>query len=513
MGAFQVNKGLLPIKAHYFLLNGAHSGVVPFITVYAKQMGISADAIGIILAILCCFTVLSRPLLGSLVDHLQKMKMVLMMLVLIDISADMGLNFIPSPATNSATVSKFCFQNTTYLLQHRKECEKKFSFCAEDCIVSCTPCLLDETFCYRGENSSFMEHFDNTNGTKYISNLPSRCLEKVMQTCVDENATDCHRWLKSTNNNLHAPSSENPILQLGLLSVFTAIIYVCMGSIVSLSDATCFNALGAHPELYGRQRMWGTIGWGSFALLAGYLNQIFTDASSKYNFSPGFYLLAVLFAIDLMVISKLKLKDVKASRNIFKDVGQLVVKPRIMLFTLQVYFVGIFIGIGRTYIFWYLRTLSASQLVLGCTSAIQCFLGELPFFFFAGWIITKIGHVNTFTMSFVAHGFKFLLYSFLENPWWGLPIEFLQGPCFGSFYTAMAFYAKTIAPEGTEATVQGLASGTFEGLGVASGSLIGGYGFRTVGGRTTFFWIGIISFIFGAINFVINYIISRSRKK
>ncbi|GFS57311.1 hypothetical protein NPIL_508521 [Nephila pilipes] len=512
MGAFQVNKRLLPVKAHYFLLNGAHAGVVPFITVYAKQMGISADAMGIILAILCCFTVVSRPLLGSLVDHLQKMKLVLMTLVLIDISADMGLNFIPSAEMNSPTTSLFCHQNITYLAQYRKNCDAKFSSCAKDCILSCNPCQFDGTLCHRDENSSFVERLGKLNRIQNVSNLPS-CLEEVMQMCVDENVTDCNQWFEETKTDLPPKLPENPILQLCLLSVFTAIIYICMGSIVSLSDAACFNALGAHPELYGRQRMWGTVGWGSFALLAGYMNQVFTGASAKYSFSPGFYMLTGLFAIDLIVISKLKLKNVKVSKNIFNDVGQLLVKPRIILFILQVYSVGVFIGISRTYIFWYLRTLNASQLVLGCTSAVQCFLGELPFFFFAGWIITKIGHVNTFTMSFVAHGFKFLCYSFLVNPWWGLPIEFLQGPCFGSFYTAMASYAKTIAPEGTEATVQGLASGTFEGLGVATGSLIGGYAFRTVGGRTSFFWIGIVSFSFGAINFIINCITSRSQKK
>ncbi|GFQ78137.1 hypothetical protein TNCT_259301 [Trichonephila clavata] len=506
MGALQVNKGLLPIKAHYFLLNGAHAGVVPFITVYAKQMGISADAIGIILAILCCFTVLSRPLLGSLVDRLQQMKTVLMILVLIDIAVDMGLNSIPSPTRNCVPTSLLCLQNTTYLIQYRKEYENNFYSSGEDCVLSCKPCLFNGTFCNK-ENISYVEHLGNRNGTKYSSNISPRCWEEAMRVCPDENATDCSRWFEGSNN-----TPENPFLQLSLLSIFTALLYICMGSIVSLSDAACFNALGAHPELYGRQRMWGTIGWGCFALVAGFLNQVFTHESGKYNFSPGFYMLAVLFVIDLMVISKLKLEDVKESKNIFKDVGQLVVKPRITLFILQVYFVGIFIGIGRSYVFWYLRTLNASQLVLGCTSAIQCFLGELPFFFFAGWIITKIGHVNTFTMSFVAHGFKFLCYSFLVNPWWGLPIEFLQGPCFGSFYTAMASYAKTIAPEGTEATVQGLASGTFEGLGVATGSLLGGYGFRAFGGRTTFFWTGIISFCFGTINFIISYITSSSRK-
>ncbi|KAF8767066.1 Major facilitator superfamily like protein [Argiope bruennichi] len=103
----------------------------------------------------------------------------------------------------------------------------------------------------------------------------------------------------------------------------------------------------------------------------------------------------------------------------------------------------------------------------------------------------KFGSRKTFLISAV-------------NPWLGLLIDFLQGPCFGTFYTAMTSYAKKIAPEGTEATVQGLASGTFEGLGVATGSLLGGYGFRTFGGRKHYSGQELISFAFGVINSLIN---------
>ncbi|CAL1299105.1 unnamed protein product [Larinioides sclopetarius] len=434
----------------------AHAGVLPFITVYAKQMGISADIIGLIMAILCCLTVISRPLIGSIADHLQKLKLVMITLIFIDISADMGLNFIPTLKTD-VKQSLFCHKNVSYIFQFDPySCEDNSSSC-DRCILSCDICLDVSSICLK---DSF-GHSGNSKTGDFLK-APFECFEEAIQNChKDKNTTAC---IETENLGNYI---KNPIIQLCFLSIFTAIIYICNGSVVSLSDAACFNALGTRPELYGKQRLWGTIGWGSFALLAGYLNQVLTGSSGKYNFSAGFYMLVLLLLTDLVVISKLKLKNVKTSKNIFKDVGMLIVKSRIAIFILQVYFVGIFIGISRSYIFWYLRSLHASQLVLGCSSAVQCFLGELPFFFFAGWIISKIGHVNTFTMSFIANGLKFFIYSFIKNPWLGLLIEFLQGPCFGTFYTAMTSYAKIIAPEGTEATVQGLASGTFEGLALA----------------------------------------------
>lgn len=85
---------------------------------------------------------------------------------------------------------------------------------------------------------------------------------------------------------------------------------------------------------------------------------------------------------------------------------------------------------------------------------IQCFGGELPFFFLSGWILKKIGHVNAMSVVLFGFGVRFILYSVLSNPWLVLPIELLNGITFGLFYSTMASYASVVAPPGTEATLQ-----------------------------------------------------------
>ncbi|GFS57309.1 MFS_1_like domain-containing protein [Nephila pilipes] len=496
MDKIQINKRLIPIKTHYLLFNGALAGVIPFIAVYAKQLEISADVMGIIFAVVSSATVVSRPLLGILVDHFQKLKLVLLCLVMIGIISDLGMNFIPQPfptPTNSSNSSLFCHGNNSYLIQFQTEsCIREFPFCGKDCVSSCYSCELDSIACSKTKNSD-----------QFPMNLSLECIEQFLQNCENDSAEWCRKSLEDFDES-GTNTTENPLVQLCMMSIFTAIIYMCMGSTASLSDAACFSMLEDKPHLYGKQRMWGTIGWGSFALLAGYLNQVVTDTSSAYNYSAGFYMGIVLFVMDMLMITQFKVENAKTSKNIFRDVGSLIVKPRILLFLLQVLFVGIFRGMSSYYVFWYLRTLNASQFLLGCTSAVLCFLGELPFFFFSGWIIKKIGHMNTFVMSFTSYGIKYLSYSFIQNPWWSLLIEILQGPCYGSLYAALTSYAKIIAPEGTEATVQGIASGTLEGLGVAAGCLIGGYGFQNLGGRKTFFWTGMVCFILALLTCINN---------
>lgn len=90
----------------------------------------------------------------------------------------------------------------------------------------------------------------------------------------------------------------------------------------------------------------------------------------------------------------------------------------------------------------------------GLAMGIQCFGGELPFFFISGWLLTKIGHVNAMTLVLFTFGLRLCLYSLLSNPWLVLPIELMQGITFGIFYSTMATYASIVAPAGTAATLQ-----------------------------------------------------------
>ena len=42
-----------------------------------------------------------------------------------------------------------------------------------------------------------------------------------------------------------------------------------MLSLVSMGDAIAFSLLGDKHEQYGAQRVWGSIGWGLFTIIAG----------------------------------------------------------------------------------------------------------------------------------------------------------------------------------------------------------------------------------------------------
>ncbi|KAF6201647.1 hypothetical protein GE061_004040, partial [Apolygus lucorum] len=145
----------------------------------------------------------------------------------------------------------------------------------------------------------------------------------------------------------------------------------------------------------------------------------------------------------------------------------------------------------------------------GLVMGIQCFGGELPFFFLSGRILKKLGHVNCMTLVLFAFGVRFILYSLLVNPWLCIPIEFLNGVTFGLFYATMASYASIVALPGTEATMQGLVGAVFEGVGVSLGSFIGGFMFDSFEGSFTFRVFGIAALVASVVHAIVQYFLSR----
>ena len=64
--------------------------------------------------------------------------------------------------------------------------------------------------------------------------------------------------------------------------------------------------LGNKPQDYGVQRMWGAIGWGLSAILAGYLIDLASIGKMMKDYTPSFYLVFFLLAINVVSVAKIK---------------------------------------------------------------------------------------------------------------------------------------------------------------------------------------------------------------
>ncbi|KAF6209314.1 hypothetical protein GE061_015061, partial [Apolygus lucorum] len=284
----------------------------------------------------------------------------------------------------------------------------------------------------------------------------------------------------------------------------------------NLADSICFKLL-RNPHDYGLQRMWGAAGWGLTSAVSGYLVDRMSEGKATIDRSIAYYLSVVLLVIDAVVcLACLKVKDdspEKKTANIWSNVGKLLRKnPKFLVFLALVTSCGIFSSFLWNFLFWFIADIakedgcgdnSKIQTLSGLVLAVNCYGGEIPFFFASGWFLKKLGYEHCMTLVLIAFGVRFLSYYFLISPWWILPIEALNGFTFGLFYSTMTTYANALTPPGLEGTMQGLVSATFEGIGLAAGSLLGGYMFDKLGGRMLFLYGGVASIFLAATHCVL----------
>lgn len=457
----KVNYELLPVKAHFFFFMAAMGPILPFLPVFGKQLGLSEVALGLITSLLPILFLLAKPVFGFILDYFQSHRKAIFIALVATTSVFFALLYIvPAPDKAPFHQDVSC--------EALQQCLNQNFTGAYICQVKCNGSrfsldvlpLVEDSYCYLG-------------------NL----------TCSSEVVCDmaCE------------PNHKGSSFYMGPIFITFAVL-MCLGSIGynvtnSVSDAICFDVLGDGGQMhYGKQRVWGTIGFGVSALFGGYLIDWWSGESNIKDYTPAFVLSVFLTGIDLFCCSKLKLPKMQKSENILKDVLKLIRQPHISTFLLFATFVGICDSFIMNYLFWYLEDLALAtgsmaniKLLEGLTIAAETLGGEVVFFPLSGRILKKVGYGHCLSLCFFAYFIRLGLLSLLPSPWWVLPIELvMQGPTYALCYTTIVAYASAVSPPGTSATMQGIVAGMDDGFGFAVGSLIGGFLYRWFGGAFSF---------------------------
>lgn len=454
--------------------------VLPYLPVHAKEIGISAISVGVVYCMMPFFTMVVKPLFGCLADHfnvLKSLMTVFLGVIMLSSSSTVSIprkhTMINSVIHCSPTGTDLFFKakpSTTCMVDtlsskplkcymHCSECVSFANYTAKNSSLE-KVCL--QKVAHRAEVTATLEK----NNSSYVFSVQDIDLsDRKMNTVCFVNLTfTCKAFCEPVLQEclIGKEDPEYSSEQFSLFLIFATLCVSLSSVATSFSDAICFNELGEHGHLYGKQRLWGTVGWGLLSPIAGYLNEALSGDSFLKAYQPGAILQIMILMYDLYIVSKLKTKNMKYSQNIFKDVGKLLQKFKVIVFLTGVFVIGAFTAIMWSFLYWHLDNLGKSKILLGLVPAVQCFAGELPYFFFAGTLISKMGHFNILTLNFITFGLRFIGYSFISNPWMVLPLELLQGPTYGLFYANMASFANVAALPGTETTVQGLVGSAFE---------------------------------------------------
>ena len=151
--------------------------------------------------------------------------------------------------------------------------------------------------------------------------------------------------------------------QFWFFFMFLIVSWAGMAVVVSVGDAICFEMLGDKPQRYGNQRLWGSVGWGTFSILSGFLIDKFSEGQVSKNYAIGFYIMGLLILIDMMVSSKLEHSQTKTSTSILKDIVEILKSFRVIVFFLWTIAVGLGTAMVWNFLFWHLEELGTQY---GC---------------------------------------------------------------------------------------------------------------------------------------------------
>ncbi len=253
--------------------------------------------------------------------------------------------------------------------------------------------------------------------------------------------------------------------------------------IMPLGDKTVLELLGDRRNQYGKQRLWGAVGWGIAAPIVGLMIQ-------RADLHWAFYsYLLLMILCGLVIAFWMPVSHASITPRYWSSLRMLITDWQWLLFLATVVIIGISAAINTNFLFLFLNDLGASKTLMGISLTFAT-ASELPVMFFADRLLSRWGARGLLIFSLLVYIIRLFAYSFMRAPWLVLPLQLLHGPSFAAMWVAGVSYADQLAPEGMGTTAQGLFSGVHMGLGAALGALIGGFLYEGLGPVPMFRWAG-----------------------
>ncbi|XP_039278989.1 uncharacterized protein LOC120348748 [Nilaparvata lugens] len=128
----------------------------------------------------------------------------------------------------------------------------------------------------------------------------------------------------------------------------------CVGStvIVSISDTMTFAHLGESSSDFGKVRLWGSVGWGTFTLISGKLVDELSEDTFSKNYSPAFISSAIILSLDSLVVFSMKTSVKKKSKKLALDVGKILLNFETIIYLCWCISAGVCVGLCTGFFFW-----------------------------------------------------------------------------------------------------------------------------------------------------------------
>jgi MFS transporter, PPP family, 3-phenylpropionic acid transporter len=270
-------------------------------------------------------------------------------------------------------------------------------------------------------------------------------------------------------------------LLLGAVTVFALLVLFVMiyaffnAPIIPLVDNSVVEQLGGRRQEYGKQRVWGTYGWGLASLAIGWLIQ-------QFGLPVIFYGFAILLSFGLLAAVRFPVSQAPIAVKFDRHVWKLFANRRWLSFLGVMMILGAGMAMVGNYFVIYLKSLGTPAVWIGVALALAS-VSEIPALFYSDRLIRRFGILGLLVIGGVVFGLRALVFSVASAPWQALGLQFVHGFTYALVLVAGVEYASQLAPPGMGATAQGLFGGVLNGLGIAIGALLGGVLMDAIGIR------------------------------
>ncbi|EDO37839.1 predicted protein [Nematostella vectensis] len=555
----KVNKELLVPKLSFFFFFMATGAFLPYLGVYYKQLWLNARESGILLGIRPFIKMLCSPLWGVITDVCQKPKVILLLSIFGSIIAHWSQSIV-SPfnlpcypenmttpnypqGSNTSSVALSAFKMNSI----EKGAETTIGVIGPDLKKSrdrayvVSPPSNDEYFetsertsararegtAGRLQNTNpfsrleiFQRDFAGTAeeyGSVFRRDTRGLSRNEEEESRAAQEILAQPRGLIIKNKRKKSPKPPDDFRVRDNAKIFvTLLVIVIMGETVAapapmLTDSGTLSLLTGKEHEYGKQRLFGSLGWGAGALVAGFVVTAFHSCqySDNINYVPVFYVFALAMFLNFVVTLFFRFKsggEKSAWDKSYTEGLKVFCNVKNASFIFVLLFLGFSHSLQLSFLFWFLQDIGGTPMLFTMVMLVNS-LSEVFMFLWSTYAVQRIGNDGMLYVGLGCYGVRFLFYSYIEQPWYVLPLEILQGATYGGVWTASVSY---VPPNPAySATVQGIIHGVYWGLGMAIGGVLGGVLVHTYGARITFRMEAACAFAILVSFFVLNRVYYR----
>lgn len=411
------DRTLLTYKVFYFLFFAGFGSTFPYLTIYFKQMGLTASYVGTLSGIRPLVQFVSGPFWAYLADKYQSRKLVLSMSVVAWLIFTLALAF-PQPKKTKCELL-----NSTNHVQTRG---------------------VHRSMSYAGLP---------------LVPIPAALSENILANKKSAISLAAKREKEPTGIIVYDKHELRTLFYIFLILIVVGEIFEAPSFI--MIDTALIQKLGDKCHDYGKTRCFGSVGYGLASFGVGavldttryiYCGREMNDYMVIFYFFVVFMIIGLIFVLTLITFKYNENSTCSDSSSIF-EVYKLCFSAKYATFLLTAWFMGVGNGGQVTFINWYLEDLGASKFMMGLATTIRA-MAVIVGFFLSGVLINRLGELPSVFWSLVAFAAIFFGYSSLVNPWLVIPLEILQGFVYALSWATCIVYLSAVTPDDGAATMQ-----------------------------------------------------------